>query len=32
MGATLVAIVLLLPGGVTGGLQTLASRLRPKRT
>ncbi len=31
MGATLVFLVLVLPGGVTGGLQSLASRLRPKR-
>ena len=31
MGATLVFLVLVLPGGVTGGLQSLAARLRPKR-
>lgn len=31
MGATLVILVLVLPGGVTGGLQSLAARLKPKR-
>jgi branched-chain amino acid transport system permease protein len=31
MGSTLVILVLLLPRGITGGLQSLAARLRPKR-
>lgn len=31
MGATLVFLVVALPGGITGGLQSLAARLRPKR-